>query len=356
LSRVAKRGQQAGSTSTTTGQLSSSSNNNNNNNNNNQHQPTSTNINHRHHASNTHPHPRHRPVTHARTSLPPTPTHPLRPLSTTHHHHQVTGIIDLVKCHLYDPVGEFPRVGDCTFRVIDPSSREFIFTAATPQEKNRWLWDLADVKVMASGLDELGDEDPSRLGFAHTFVEGSLFQAVVDGDAAAASHLLQQKGCYPNAQDDTGRNAVHYAVELGHTEVLKAMLLGPGKNVDLSESDATGRRPFDVAVDMLSVSMVDVFFKAGFSVGRDVLVRALRAFSTLRDVTDAHVDFLETLFVRAGRKHTLQNVPNEGTLMHCVATMRGPNVREMISFLVRRGLDPNMPREGDGDSPLHVAG
>ena len=34
----------------------------------------------------------------------------------------------------------------------------------------------------------------------------------------------------------------------------------------------------------------------------------------------------------------------------------GPCVEQLIDFLIKRGLDPNTPREPDGDMPLHVAG
>lgn len=73
-------------------------------------------------------------------------------------------------------------------------------------------------------------------------------------------------------------------------------------------------------------------------------------------ITDAELEFMNVLFMRAGRTLVRQNDAKEGTLLHKAAELKGPSVGRLILFLLKRGCDPNAARSSDGEQPLHVAG
>ena len=106
------------------------------------------------------------------------------------------------------------------------------------------------------------------------------------GKREKMARYLTHRMCEPNQKDRSGRCPIHYVVELEHVDVLRIMLLAgkSGKNVDLSAVDGEGRRALDIAIDKLSVELLEEFFRAGMGVIRSSLERAMLVFAALSEV------------------------------------------------------------------------
>jgi len=199
---------------------------------------------------------------------------------------KVTAVLRLPICELQDLFAE-PGADVCSFQITDPSSRSVTFVAKSTKEKRQWLFDLSEAIMAHMDPYETG----AHIGFAHTLVRGSVFEAAVKGLRDRMAHFLTLKMCEPNQKDLTGRCPIHYVVELEHAAVLRIMLLAgkSGKNVDLSAVDGDGRRALDIAIDKLSVELLDEFFRAGMGVVMGSLERAMKVFADCPEVSSPTV-------------------------------------------------------------------
>ena len=231
---------------------------------------------------------------------------------------QVSAVINLAISTLTDLVADDDADAN-SFKINDPSSRAYTFVAKNPTEKKMWLQDLA--RIIESNMDPSVTQ--SQIGFTHTLITGSIFCAAVTGRRDQMERLLAHPECDPNIKDESGRSPIHYTVELEHAHVLQSMLHSAKTrgNVQTDVKDSQGRTALEIALDMLSVKSLEIFFTSGTGLDRSGVLRLMAAFVKREDVGEEQLDCLDICFTRAGRSTKESNILNVGTLLHRACTM-----------------------------------
>ena len=189
------------------------------------------------------------------------------------------------------------------------------------------------------------------------------------GDLARVKTLLE-KGADINAQDNSGRTALHYAAERGFKEIVE-VLLAKGANVNVGAFGSENKTAADFAMHSNHSEIVELLFSKGADIsalhvalmredrakakdlienGADVRKRSPWGMTALHLAVGANfTDVAELLIAKGADVNAKWNWA--WTPLHTAA---GAGYKDVVELLVAKGADVNI-KDPWGEIPLDVA-
>lgn len=221
-------------------------------------------------------------------------------------------VIDLSTAVLDDRTKGKTGMKNCV--CITSPDREYVVSAKTPEERERWVTAIAGcIGTLKGGkLTSKGS-----LVTQHSIHLGTIFSSVVLNNLVDMKKNIKQKKFDVNAKDASGNTALHLAIENGHMDAIELLLdvVQDDTSFLLSASNESGFPALHLAAVEGNVSLVK---------------RLLEVKADVKQLDE-----------------------NKNTCAY-VAVTRGVNVADVVTALVSAGADFRTPF-GDGKTLMHLA-
>jgi ankyrin repeat protein/HEAT repeat protein len=193
-------------------------------------------------------------------------------------------------------------------------------------------------------------------------LDRSLIAEVRKGNTESVARLLKE-GADPNAVDDAGNSALHFASRFEHLKTLQLLIR---HGADVNAIDQTGRSVLTDAIGAKDARVPMTLIESGATPDDGAVAQAcwLGGEKILDHILDAggnpsagmgmgalggHVDILKKLLDRGANVDAKSG--GGGTALHSGAQQGG---LETVQFLLERGANPHVASD-TGDTPLHCA-
>ena len=231
------------------------------------------------------------------------------------------------------------------FEVIT-ARRGYVFVVDSVAEKLDWLehFRLAIIAIHMSTPEALVP------GWQHHYIRGSLYAAALEGDDSLVDyHLSKLNGSDPNAPDDSGMSAIHWAALGGHIDIINKIHDAGG---DLEQLNNGLNSALHIAASQGHFSVVQYLLDRGADIRS-------------RNLSDRDALFMSVLYCRREKK--LESVmrvefsrgidanqfdsSDTAPLHECAAR----SLAMPIKYLVEERADVNLPHQRTGLLPIQIA-
>ncbi|KAL8949600.1 MAG: hypothetical protein Q9222_004299 [Ikaeria aurantiellina] len=163
--------------------------------------------------------------------------------------------------------------------------------------------------------------------------------------------MLLRKGANIHAKGERGWTALHYAANRSQIEVLKALLNHQASALAQTWSGETALHVVAAAASSIrSIQCVEILIKEGVEID----ARDLQTETALHKACNAGQEQVVSFLLKKGASPHIES--SLGTPLHlAIKILAGRHTIDVVQTLLEHGADPNIQRQLDGRTPLHIA-